>query len=210
MSILNNFSQHFNNYCFLGKTYINFDLDLALAISLFGSYYFNFSYLRQVKNTINIYKQLSDFRSYGIPDDFDVTNKKLNNFSKCHYVYIWSAVLGLILAPLLEYEKCQRENVVKNIEEICGLIGSIWLPIDLNSTPYKQMYYLFQVYSSFVIYQTSSLISFSIMETVEHVILRLKHVKNVFLEALAEKEHLVRVEKFKIAVRYHVRVIRCV
>ncbi|XP_018567969.1 odorant receptor Or2-like [Anoplophora glabripennis] len=190
------------------KTYINLDLDLALAISLLGSYYFNFSYIRQVKNTINIYKQLSDLRSYGIPKDFYATNKKLNNYSKYHYIYIVSAVLGLSVAPLLEYKKCRKENVVKNINEICGLIGSIWLPIDLDSTPYKQMYYIFQVYSSFVIYQTSSLISFSIMETVEHLILRLNHVKNVFLEALMEREHGVRREKFRRAVKYHVNIMR--
>lgn len=179
-----------------------------MAISLFGSYCFNFSYIRQVKNTINIYKRLSEFNSYGIPDDFNSTNKKLNCFSKCHYLYIWSAVLGLSVAPVLEYKKCQRENIEKNIQEICGLIGNIWLPVDLNSTPYKQMYYIFQVYSSLVIYHTSSLISFSIMETVEHVILRLKHVKNAFLDALSEKEHSVRMEKFKNAIRYHVSIIK--
>nr|QNH68039.1 odorant receptor 13 [Apriona germarii] len=116
--------------------------------------------------------------------------------------------MGLSLAPLLEYKKCERENIEKNIQEICGLIGNIWLPIDLNGTPYKHMYYIFQVYCSFVLYHTSSLISFSMLETVGHVILRFRHVKNVFLEALSERQHSVRVEKFKNAVRYHVTVMR--
>ncbi|KAJ8920175.1 hypothetical protein NQ315_011836 [Exocentrus adspersus] len=170
------------------KTYINLDLDLALAISLTGSYYFNFSYLKQIKNTIEIYKKLSDFQSFGAPDDFHVTNGKLNRIAKYHYVYIISAVCGLCIAPWLEYEKCTEENLELHIEEVCGLIGGMWLPVDLDQVPYKQLLYFFQVYSS--------------GGTVEHLILRFKHVKRIFLDALRRNSR----GQFKEAVQYHVTV----
>ncbi|KAJ8942765.1 hypothetical protein NQ314_009976 [Rhamnusium bicolor] len=156
-----------------------------------------------IKNTIKLYKQLSDFNSYGIPNNFEGANRRLNRLSTYHYVYIISAVVGLCLAPLLEYGKCKQENIEKNINEMCGLLGGMWFPLEFDRFPYKQVYYLFQVYSSFVIYQTSSMISFSITETVEHLIIRLRHASNVFVEALTEKNCVVRREKFKNAVKYH-------
>lgn len=158
-----------------------------------------------MNNTIKLYEFLSDFEPYGEPPEFKARNKELNKYSVLHYIYISIAVAGISLAPLIEKHRCERENVTKKLHEVCGLLGYAWWPFDFAL--FKHYYYLYQIFSSYVVYHTSSVVSFSVMETVEHIIIRLKHVGTCFEQALTDNYYPSKIEKFKFCVRYHNEVI---
>lgn len=187
------------------KTFINADFDAALIASIIGCYYFLLCYLKNIKNTIKLYQLLSDFETFGKPPEFETSNTKLNKLSLFHYTYISIAVGGITFSPLLDKIACEREKLEHGWNEICGILGYAWWPFDI--VPYLNYYYVYQIFSSYLIYHTSSVVSFSVMETVEHLIIRLRHVKVVFIEALIEEDGQRKLEKFNNAVKYHNTVI---
>nr|XP_023030161.1 odorant receptor 4-like isoform X1 [Leptinotarsa decemlineata] len=189
-------------------TYINVDRDIGTIISYHGALYFVFRFLGNIKDIIILYKQFSDFTTYGTPNNFERKNKLLNKFSKWYFAWHMCVVTGMTTSTLLTVDECKAENIMKNTNEVCGLVGSTWLPFEFDYFPLKTIVYGYQVYSSFVVYHTAGVLSYTMMETVEHLIIRFEHVGDTFVEALAEEDPSVRREKFYLAVQYHKTVIQ--
>ncbi|XP_074031888.1 odorant receptor 4 [Leptinotarsa decemlineata] len=184
-------------------TYIKTDLDIALIVSIAGCYYFNSCFVAKIKNTLKLCRILSDFRTYGKPKDFDKENKKLNYFSVVYQIFGIMAMLAIIVTPLMDKGRCEKENIRRNLDEVCGIMGAAWWPFDFGRFPYKQLYYAYQMYSVSLIYYATSTTSFTIVESTEHLILRFKHVRLLFLEALQCENPTHRKEFFNRTVRYH-------
>ncbi|KAJ8952134.1 hypothetical protein NQ318_018470 [Aromia moschata] len=164
------------------KTGAAIDVDISILVSIIGTYYFNFSYLVNVKKIAVTLKDLSDFKTFGIPPGMAEFNKKLNKISKWHQV-----IISLTFSGFLETQACEAKNIEKGIKDVCGLAIKIWVPFDIDYFPVKQVIFLIQTYSGYFSYATSStisFISFSVMESMQHVVFRLTHVKMVFVEAL--------------------------
>lgn len=190
-------------YIFLDNTYINFDLDLVYISHWSGIYYFNYCYFVKVKLSIKLYKILSDFRTFGIPINFNETNERLNKFSRIHHVYITGVVAGFTLFPLLEAKECHAKNLKNNLNELCGIVGTAWWPFNIDFFPVKQLYLMYEMYCGYMLVITASGVTFALAECTEHVILRLKHVKFLFIESFQENNPYLRNEKFGKAVAYH-------
>uniref|UniRef100_A0A310SA13 Odorant receptor n=1 Tax=Chrysomela lapponica TaxID=153811 RepID=A0A310SA13_CHRLA len=188
-------------------TYANIDRDVSAIISYHGASYFNFRCLISLKNMIKLYKEYSDFESYGIPTKFDKMNNLLNKISTLYFCYHTLIVTGMTTSTLLTIGKCEQENISRNISEVCGLVAATWLPFDYNYFPLKQFVYGYQLYSYFLIFQCAGLLSYTLMETIEHLIVRFEHVADVFVMAVAEKDPQLRRKKFNAAVKYHKAVI---
>nr|ALR72562.1 odorant receptor OR17 [Colaphellus bowringi] len=188
--------------------FVNVDKDVGTIISYYGALYFISRYLGNIKYIIILYKQFSDFKTYGLPNNFEKTNKLLNKFSKIYFVYHMFIVTGMTTSTLLTIGTCEEENLENNINDICGLVGPTWLPFEFDYFPLKQIVYGYQVYCSFVIFQLAGHLSYTLMESVEHLIIRFEHVGHTFVEALNEKNSYTRREKFYVAIQYHNDVIQ--
>ncbi|KAJ8931075.1 hypothetical protein NQ314_016104 [Rhamnusium bicolor] len=54
----------------------------------------------------------------------------------------------------------------------------------------------------------TGVVAFTVMETIEHIILRLDHVKYLLGKALKEENRHIRRKLFNFAVNYHIRVLQ--
>ncbi|KAJ8952133.1 hypothetical protein NQ318_018469 [Aromia moschata] len=185
------------------KTGAAIDVDISILVSIIGTYYFNFSYLANVKNIAIALKDLSDFKTFGMPPGMSDFNMKLNTISKWHQVYICMAIISLTSSDLLEIQACEAKNIERGIKDVCGLSIKIWVPFDIDYFPVKQVIFLIQTYSGYFSYATSSTISFSVMESMEHVVFRLIHVKILFVKALNEDVYEIRKESLRHCIQYH-------
>lgn len=178
-------------------------MDLLYTTHWLGIFYFDFCYFRKVKLIMRLYKKLSDFKTFGIPTNFHESTKIIEKYSRFHNIYIILVIIGFSLVPLAEAKQCEKLKKQNNISEICGIMGTVWFPFNIDFFPVKQLFVAYQILCSYFLVGSASFISFSIAETAEHVIIRLKHLKIVFLEALKEKNHKIRLQKFGFAVQYH-------
>nr|UTN00938.1 odorant receptor [Semanotus bifasciatus] len=191
-----------------GKTGAQIDTDMSMIVSIMGTYYFNFSYLVNVEKIAEVLNDLSNFEIFGKPPGIVDFNRKLNRLAKWHQIYICGGIVSLCSAQILEIKACKANNVEKGIHDVCGLATNIWFPFDVDFFPLKQIIYLLQLYSAYFSFATSSTISFSIMESTEHVIYRIMHVKDLFIEALNEESQTLRRSLLKRCIGYHNFVIR--
>ncbi|KAG5883721.1 hypothetical protein JTB14_024222 [Gonioctena quinquepunctata] len=112
------------------------------------------------------------------------------------------------MSTLFTIHKCEEENLDRNTSEICGLVYPTWLPFEFDYFPLKQIVYGYQAYSCSVIYQTAGVLSYTMMETVEHLIIRFEHVGDTFVDALSGENSAEIRAKFSVAIQYHKDVIK--
>lgn len=151
---------------------------------------------------------MSDFSQAGIPHDFHSINKQLNKLSKIRYAALIMALIGICAYPQIEYSACKKNNISNGWNEVCGIMGGVWTPFSIREQPAKGIFYAYQMMTTVIVYFTSATISGTIFETVLHLIVRFRHVKDVFLEALSRHTPGERRRAFNKAVVYHIRVFR--
>ncbi|CAH1115034.1 unnamed protein product [Psylliodes chrysocephalus] len=156
---------------------------------------------------MNILFFCPDFQTFGKPNDLDARNRFLNKLSKIYIVYHSTIISFMVISSLFYIPQCKENNIVKNQKEVCGLPALTWLPFNFDVVPFKQIVYLYQVYSVLIVYQTAGLLSFFMFATLEHLVLRFNHVGDMFVETLSEKNPVIRRQKFIVAVKYHQAVI---
>nr|APC94313.1 odorant receptor 19 [Pyrrhalta aenescens] len=183
------------------------DKDIGNILSYHGASYFLFRYLLNLKFIIILFKQFSDFETFGKPNNFDERNKSINKWSKVYLGYQTTILVTMLLPAFLYIPQCKQENLEKGLQEVCGLPIPTWLPFRFDYFPVKQIVYLYECYSAFVVYQTAGMLSYTMFASCEHLILRLEHVKHQLVDALNEKDVVIRRQKFNKAVQYHQAVI---
>lgn len=195
-------------YTLSEKTEVQIDLDIAVIISMVGTYYFNFTYISNIKDLADIFKDFTNFKTFEMPPGYKDFARKWNKLSIFHFTYYVFLVLLCLLITFVQSKNCPAKDARRDIHEICGLAMNVWLPFDFDYFPLKQLVSCCQIYSVFFSYVLSSTISFSIMESMEHVMFRLDYVKELFLEALKEEESELKKQIFKHSVQYHNFIIR--
>nr|UTN00926.1 odorant receptor [Semanotus bifasciatus] len=188
--------------------YIHLDVDIAIITSMITVYIFSIYYFYKAKSSIQLYMHLSDFEEYGKPINYDKNNELFDKMSFYHYIYLECLVLSiLILSSVIKSDECKRENLQYGIHEVCGLFAYTWMPFDIDYVPAKQIYICLQLFGTHYIYMVAGIISWIVVETVQHIIVRIRHAKFLFLDAIQEKDSKKQREKFSRAVRYHKTVL---
>ncbi|KAJ3642133.1 hypothetical protein Zmor_024942 [Zophobas morio] len=181
----------------------NIFLDLVILIGEVGVFYFNATYVRYEEPIAKIFTHLSNFKQFGTPPNFDQRNKKLMFWSKLYKTYIDAAIFSMGLEPFLKLKSCERENLTRKFKEICGLVVTTWVPFDINVFPLKQILYVWQVYTLLFTLKGAALISFSIMESMEHLVVRIQHLKVMLLETAETENAKLREARLLKCVEYH-------
>ena len=166
-------------------------------------FYFNATYVRYEEPIAKIFTHLSNFKQFGTPPNFDQRNKKLMFWSKLYKTYIDAAIFSMGLEPFLKLKSCERENLTRKFKEICGLVVTTWVPFDINVFPLKQILYVWQVYTLLFTLKGAALISFSIMESMEHLVVRIQHLKVMLLETAETENAKLREARLLKCVEYH-------
>uniref|UniRef100_A0A6P7GQR9 Uncharacterized protein LOC114340994 n=1 Tax=Diabrotica virgifera virgifera TaxID=50390 RepID=A0A6P7GQR9_DIAVI len=87
--------------------------------------------------------------------------------------------------------------------EVCGLFTYTWTPFNIDFFPVREIYMLVQVFGVHHLYMVAGLMAWLVFETTHHIVVRIRHVKHVITEALAEKDPVIRRDRFRGAVQYH-------
>lgn len=163
----------------------------------------------KIKSATELYQFFSDFDAFGKPPAFDSRNKFFNTLSAIHHIYLQVCIVLIIFySNIFKVNSCKEDNVKFNMTEVCGLFSYTWMPFDVDYTPIKEIYLVIQVFGIYYVYLNSGMMAWVVLETLLHLLLRIQHVKEVFLEALNERDSQERESKFNFAVKYHVAILR--
>nr|ALR72578.1 odorant receptor OR35 [Colaphellus bowringi] len=180
------------------------EMDLVYIVSFVTAYALIGSFVMKVKASGEMFVFLSNFEEFGKPINFDKNNKLFNRYSKYHYVYLESLILIILFSSnIFKSKTCRLENELYNLKEVCGLFTYTWMPFNIDYTPVREIYLTIQLLGNHHIYMLAGLVAWQVFETIQHIIIRIRHVKHLFVEALQEGDVKVRRKKFNFAVRYH-------
>lgn len=105
-------------------------------------------------------------------------------------------------------KQCEKENEELGIHEVCGLFTYAWFPFNIDFFPVKHIYLFSQLFGAHYVYMMAGLAAWMVLESVEHIATRIRHVVFLFDQALKEEDPKTRRQKFNLAVRYHVAVLK--
>lgn len=96
-----------------------------------------------VKNYLN--NVFLDFETFGKPANYDYVNRLLNIFSIVHFIYHFCCVFLISSSKVFLAETCQEQNLRLGINEVCGMVGRMWLPFNYDFFPLKQIICAYEV-----------------------------------------------------------------
>ncbi|CAG9856340.1 unnamed protein product [Phyllotreta striolata] len=180
------------------------ELDITYIVSMSAGYGLICSYFTKVSTAVRLYAGLSNFQRFEKPIDFDETNGKYNKYAVLHYCYLQCIVACILIGSnVFKAGACREENETKGLSEVCGLFAYTWLPFDVDFFPAKQLYVFSQLFGADYVYMISGLAAWTVMESVEHLAVRIRHVSRLFDGALKEPDPCIRRNMFRKAVEYH-------
>nr|WJJ63309.1 odorant receptor 9 [Pachyrhinus yasumatsui] len=203
---INAVKNHYDN------SIINFDI--AVFISNMGVIWINVFFYKNRHIIIELVRSISDFKLFEKPPAYEEFNKKLNFYAKFHLAYVISgAVMYFALFAPLHALKCKELNAQKNLTEICLLFSPVYVPYlqqKIFSTFPAVVYILTTVEFLIVVtvYTTCGSILWLNVECVEHISLKMAHLKSRLLIAFREKDEVQRRVLFREAIKYHTDILR--
>nr|XP_023019069.1 putative odorant receptor 85d [Leptinotarsa decemlineata] len=190
------------------KSYNHVELDVIYIASIGVSYGIICYYVSKIKSAIQLYLFFSNFEEFGKPIEFDEINQKYNRYSQYHYCYAEFAVFVVLLGSnIFKSRQCRVENEQRHLHEVCGLFSYTWMPFNIDFFPVKQIYLFIQLIGGHFVYAVVLHSAWMVLETIEHIVIRIRHVAHLFNEALAAQDPEERREKFNSVVRYHIQVL---
>jgi hypothetical protein len=177
-----------------------------MMIAEVGVYYFIAIFVGYQKQIAQIYVDLSDFANFEKPQNFDKVNRRLSLLSKMYKSFIDFAIINVCLSPFISKRFCEKLNQEREFKEICGLLATTWMPFNIDVFPIKQIFFLLQLYTVVFTMKGAAVISFAIMETIEHLVLRIKHLKLMLNEAVSTEDATTRQQRFAKCIEYHINI----
>jgi hypothetical protein len=177
-----------------------------MMIAEIGVYYFIAVFVSHQKQITQIYVGLSDFDNFEKPQNFDKENRRLTFLSKMYKAYIDIAIIYFCLSPFISKRFCEKQNQDREFKEICGLLATTWMPFNIDVFPTKQFFFLWQSYTIVFTMKGAALISFAMMETIEHLVVRIKHLKLMLNEAVNTEDATTRQQRFAKCIEYHINI----
>ncbi|XP_044253395.1 putative odorant receptor 69a isoform X2 [Tribolium madens] len=180
------------------------DIDTIETItSQFGVLYFIALFMWKREGMVKIVALLSDFSKFGQPRFFDKRNRQLSFFLKYCIIVLTVCIGGVLLCPVIFSESCEKINQETNRTKVCGVVSNVWAPFDYSEFPLKQVVIIWETCSCFVNLGCAGVMSFTIIETMEHLIIRIEQLKDMFSDVINEDDIAMRQEKLKMWVNYH-------
>lgn len=182
--------------------------EFAMLIAAYGSYYTISAYLKNQHKIALLMQDLSVFDNFGIPPNSEKRNALLNFLVKVLVLYSFSATIFYNSEQLINKEECIRRNKLKGLSyNYCGLLTPCWLPFEIDYFP---MFYIFLIYafiSGHLLIKLCMHVSFHAFEMVNHIVLRIEHLKTMILACFEEHDYEVCHQKFLKCILYHIEIL---
>ncbi|XP_044265941.1 uncharacterized protein LOC123012171 [Tribolium madens] len=180
------------------------DIDaIETTTSQFGVIYFVVCFMVKRNEVIRIVDLLSDFSTFGLPRFFDERIRKLNFLLLYCIIILTIATGGVFICPIIFSQSCEKVNQEMNRTKVCGLVTNIWAPFSYSEYPMKQVVIFLESYCCFVNLGCAGFVSFIYVESMEHLIIRIEQLKDLFSDIANEDDIAIRQHKLKEWVEYH-------
>lgn len=177
--------------------------DLITVTAQIGVYYYIIVYVPLQRVAARLYLKLSTFDAFGKPPDFDEHSIKLKYVALAYKMGLNTVVTAYFFEPILTRHFCERQNEARHFKDICGLVTASWMPFNIEEFPNKQLFYMWQTYSIYWTYEGSAAISFLIVGTMEHVLVRIWHLRTMIKEAIETENEESRKQQVSRCLEYH-------
>ena len=193
---------------FLDQREISLSEDIAVLISLSGTYYITFTFLYNRLRLVKFLEDLSDFKNFGKPPNFEKEERRLSVLSNAAFMYSVFATAVYTVVKYLRKPECERINKEKNLNENCGFIISLWIPFNIQHPITYQIVFLYVLLASQLFVKPALLISSCAFEFTRHIILRIKHL-NVLIQDCFEVDNYNNCKgKLRHCVQYHADILK--
>lgn len=182
------------------------EFGLVCIVSLSGVMWITMFCTKNRHVLITLVQGLSDFT--GFPPNFDKFMQQLNFYSKIHLCYLTGgSLMYFVLFAPLHKRNCDELKREKNLTETCSLLLPLNAPFveyqSFGKFPTLQLLNIIIFLSLMYMYMCGGTIVWLNVELVEHIRIRIRHLKHMILRALKSNDKQFRRKKFRKAVRYH-------
>lgn len=203
-------------FCILiGKKFLSvggYDVDaeeLAVLIAIYGTYYMVSAYLYNQHQIALLLRDLSEFKNFGKPPGFEELNNHLNFLSKLLVVYSFLAALVYNGIKVLQKSECKKNYEKKGLsDKHCGLLANFLLPVEIDYFPVFELILLITFLLGHLLIKLCMHVSFNAFEIVNHIVLRIEHLKTMILDCFNCTDQKIIQKKLKICILYHIEILR--
>ncbi|KAG5890283.1 hypothetical protein JTB14_031881 [Gonioctena quinquepunctata] len=155
-----------------------------------------------LKKWTTLFNQVTDFRKFGKPANFEKVQDRGNFF--CIF-YVVTCSFGAILYSIvtLFQTMCHDEN----LEQICGTMLPIWIPFENISPIIVKLIFTIQFILINAVVTPAAVISFFSFETTELIISHINHLKILFSDVFEDIDENIRYERLRFCIEYHIRIL---
>lgn len=184
----------------------NITEDLVFLFAEIGVFYFNAAFVYHQKGIARVYTDLSDFENFQKPYHFDERNRRLILLYKAYKISLDIMAINIFTSPFYTWTLCERRNEHREFKEVCGFLATAWMPFDIDKFPMRYLLYFAQCFGMFFSLKGGATISFAIMESMQHLVIRIQHLKKMLTETVDISDVALRQKKFDECIKYHVNI----
>lgn len=154
-----------------------------------------------------LFKILSEFPKFGIPQNVDFINRRIELSIKVLILYAYNIIFLYAFVGILRINTCKKLRTGTNTRNVCGIMVNVLLPFDIDYFPAKQIYWFVQVISTIYVIFFALNAFMIVLCTAEHVILRIDHLMDKLDDIFLKPQANVSIVKLKECVLYHNHII---
>ena len=182
--------------------------DIDGVASIGGMYYMAFMYIKNQAKIALLLRDISDFKIFGKPPNFDEKNRRLNFISNVVFIYLICTPTQYSIIKYTQKNICEARNEKIGYEDNCGFILPVWTPFSTKNVIVYWIYYICISVGAQILIKPSLLITFHAFEITQHLILKIEHLKQMLHDCFENKNDIICRKKLNKCISYHREIVR--
>ncbi|KAL1517992.1 hypothetical protein ABEB36_001682 [Hypothenemus hampei] len=155
-----------------------------------------------------LFNQLSDFKHFGQPPEYEKVVKQGNFTTLMCIIYTIPGMLSYCCMSYIDIPNCKKNNILKGLNEPCGMINPTWLPLEEMKGTYFIMFYFLQAVGIFIYLPSSFVICTVPWEAVGVIVARINHLKGIFKDVFRQDDEDRCIGQLQYCIQYHQDIIK--
>ncbi|XP_044267457.1 uncharacterized protein LOC123013144 [Tribolium madens] len=173
--------------------------DLAILASLIGYICMMTMYVSRQKNLELLLLDLSDFKTYGKPPNFDKVRKRMDFYAHLVFFYSMFGTFVYNMDKIILIEKCKKS---RKINEVCGSALPFWTPFETENLFILTFVITYVLINIFIVVKVALTVSVQVLEIASHINLRIEQLK-ILIASCFDKDSKASRERLDFCIRYH-------
>ncbi|XP_064210995.1 odorant receptor 85b-like isoform X1 [Tribolium castaneum] len=173
--------------------------DLAILASNIGYVLMMTMYVSRQKDLELLLLDLSDFKTYGKPPNFDKVRKRMDLYA--HLIFFYSMFGSFVynMDKIILIDKCKE---ARRINEVCGSAIPFWTPFETEDLFTLTLVITYVLINIFVVVKVAMTVSVQVLEISSHINLRIEQLK-IFIAGCFDRDFKASRERLDFCIRYH-------